>query len=83
MIPEERAAATVCTSGEHCPVCAAVQAWVGLGRTAHASPFAQLASRLDEPGVPAPPVRTLPVEEIASGAAVEVRELRRRLHGAA
>lgn len=29
--PEERAAATVYTSGEHCPMCAAAHAWVGLG----------------------------------------------------
>ncbi|GAA3636227.1 nucleoside deaminase [Streptomyces fenghuangensis] len=92
MTPEERAAATVYTSGEHCPMCAAAHAWVGLGRIVYASSSAQLASWLDELGVPAPPVRTLPVEEIAPGVAVEgpvpglareVRELHRRLHGAA
>ncbi|TDC89396.1 nucleoside deaminase [Nonomuraea deserti] len=32
MTPRERAAATVYTSGEHCPMCAAAHAWVGLGR---------------------------------------------------
>ena len=30
--PEKRAAATVYTSGEHCPMCAAAHAGVGLGR---------------------------------------------------
>ena len=30
--PEERARATVYTSGEHCPMCAAAHGWVGLGR---------------------------------------------------
>src|SRR5580704_17033916 len=32
MTAEERATATVFTSGEHCPMCAAAHAWVGLGR---------------------------------------------------
>ena len=36
--PEERAAATVYTSGEHCPMCAAAHAWVGLGRIVFALP---------------------------------------------
>jgi tRNA(Arg) A34 adenosine deaminase TadA len=29
MTPRERAAATVFTSGEHCPMCAAAHGWVG------------------------------------------------------
>src|SRR5690625_3207741 len=29
---EERKKATVYTSGEHCPMCAAAHGWVGLGR---------------------------------------------------
>src|SRR5690606_5738006 len=32
MSPPERAVATVYTSGEHCPMCAAAHGWVGLGR---------------------------------------------------
>ena len=32
MTPDERAAATVYTSGEHCPMCSAAHGWVGLGR---------------------------------------------------
>ncbi|MFF8971773.1 nucleoside deaminase [Streptomyces sp. NPDC014995] len=89
--PEERAAATVYTSGEHCPMCAAAHAWVGLGRIVYVASSAQLAAWLTEWGVPAPPVRTLPVQEIAPGVTVEgpvtelaeeVRGLHRRFHGA-
>src|SRR5690606_12596279 len=39
--PEQRAAATVYTSGERGPMCAAAHAWVGLGRIVHASSSAQ------------------------------------------
>ncbi|GIH78075.1 nucleoside deaminase [Planobispora longispora] len=91
MTPGERAAATVFTSGEHCPMCAAAHGWVGLGRIVYASSSEQLAGWLAELGVPAPPVRTLPVREVVPGAVVEgpvaalaeeVRELHRRFHGA-
>ncbi|MFD8523629.1 nucleoside deaminase [Streptomyces capillispiralis] len=89
MTPAERAAATVYTSGEHCPMCAAAHAWVGLGRIVYVASSEQLASWLAELGVPAPPVRTLPVTEIAPGVTVagpvpelaeEVGELHRRFH---
>ncbi|MDP9430960.1 MAG: nucleoside deaminase [Actinomycetota bacterium] len=88
--PEERAAATVYTSGEHCPMCAAAHAWVGLGRIVYASSSAQLASWLAELGVPPAPVQPLPVRAVAPGVPVEgpvagldeeVHELHRRLHG--
>ncbi|HLU73628.1 MAG TPA: nucleoside deaminase [Nonomuraea sp.] len=87
--PEERAAATVYTSGEHCPMCAAAHGWVGLGRIVYASSSAQLAEWLRELGVPAPPVRTLPIREVVPGAVVEgpvpefadqVKDLHRRFH---
>src|SRR5919106_4456371 len=71
LTPEERAAATVYTSGEHCPMCAAAHAWVGLGRIVYVASSEQLASWLGELGVPAPPVRTLPVHEVAPGVTVE------------
>ncbi|MEU9350375.1 nucleoside deaminase [Streptomyces griseoloalbus] len=89
MTPGERAAATVYTSGEHCPMCAAAHAWVGLGRIVYVASSEQLASWLTELGVPAPPVRTLPVAAIAPGVTVagpvpalaeEVRRLHRRFH---
>ncbi|MFF4710432.1 nucleoside deaminase [Streptomyces eurythermus] len=89
LTPEERAAATVYTSGEHCPMCAAAHAWVGLGRIVYIVSSVQLSGILAELGVPAPPVRTLPVRDVAPGVAVagpvpelldEVRELHRRFH---
>ncbi|CAL9612382.1 nucleoside deaminase [Streptomyces sp. enrichment culture] len=89
MTPAERAAATVYTSGEHCPMCAAAHAWVGLGRIVYAASSAQLTDWLAEFGVPAPPVRPLPVAEVAPGVevagpvpelAAEIKELHRRYH---
>ncbi|MER6671898.1 nucleoside deaminase [Streptomyces sp. NPDC000983] len=71
LTPEERAAATVYTSGEHCPMCAAAHAWVGLGRIVYAASTEQLTGWLTELGVPAAPVRALPVNDIAPGVTVE------------
>ncbi|MGA5546895.1 nucleoside deaminase [Streptomyces pseudogriseolus] len=89
LTPEERPAATVYTSGEHCPRCAAAHAWVGLGRIVYVASSEQLASWLAELGVPAPPVRTLPVSAIAPGVTVDgpvpeltdaIAALHRRFH---
>ncbi|MHB9855479.1 nucleoside deaminase [Streptomyces krungchingensis] len=89
LTPEARAAATVYTSGEHCPMCAAAHAWVGLGRIVYVASSEQLATWLAELGVPAAPVRPLPVNEVAPGVIVEgpvpelteqVHALHRRLH---
>ncbi|MDR8409570.1 nucleoside deaminase [Nonomuraea sp. 3-1Str] len=91
LTPEERAAATVYTSGEHCPMCAAAHGWVGLGRIVYVASSAQLVGWLSELGVPEPPVRPLPVSEVAPRVVVEgpvpgldeeVRELHRRFHRA-
>jgi tRNA(Arg) A34 adenosine deaminase TadA len=90
LTPEQRATATVYTSGEHCPMCAAAHGWVGLGRIVYVSSSEQLAGWLAELGVPAPPVRTLPIREVVPGAVVEgpvpdlaeqVHDLHRRFHG--
>ncbi|MBO1335579.1 nucleoside deaminase [Streptomyces sp. VRA16 Mangrove soil] len=90
MSPAERAAATVYTSGEHCPMCAAAHAWVGLGRIVYVASSAQLSNWLQELGVPQAPVRALPVNDVAPGVTVEgpvpelvedVRALHVRLHG--
>jgi tRNA(Arg) A34 adenosine deaminase TadA len=87
LTPAQRAAATVYTSGEHCPMCAAAHAWVGLGRIVYVASSQQLATWLTDLGVPPAPVRPLPIQEIAPGVVVEgpvpdlvdkVRELHRR-----
>lgn len=89
MTPTERALATVYTSGEHCPMCAAAHAWVGLGRIFYVTSSEQLSAWLTELGVPPPPVATLPIQAIAPGVVVEgpvpgladqVRALHLRLH---
>jgi tRNA(Arg) A34 adenosine deaminase TadA len=71
MTPEQRATATVYTSGEHCPMCAAAHAWVGLGRIVYAVSSAQLSAWRSGWGAPASPVRPLPVQQIAPGVVVE------------
>src|SRR5699024_1261289 len=62
---EERAAATVYTSGEHCPMCAAARGWVGLGRIVYISSAEQLAAWHKELGVPEGPVAMLPIASVA------------------
>lgn len=82
----ERASATVYTSGEHCPMCAAAHAYAGLGRIVYASSSAQLNKWQTELGVEPGPVVSLPINQIvpglfvdgpASGLDEEVRELHR------
>ena len=63
--PADRSRATVYTSGEHCPMCAAAHAWVGLGRIVYASSAQQLSRWRDEWGVPPAPVAALPVSTVA------------------
>lgn len=86
----QRAGATVYTSGEHCPMCSAAHAWVGLGRIVYAASSAQLTGWLTEIGVPASPVRGLSVNDVAPGLpvdgpadelAAEVRSLHLRFRG--
>lgn len=71
LTPQERAAATVYTSGEHCPMCAAAHGWVGLGRIVYVSSGAQLAAWLDDWGVPRSPVAPLAITDVVPGARVE------------
>ncbi len=63
--PAERADATVYTSGEHCPMCAAAHAWVGLGRIVFAASGAQLTQWLTDWQMPLPPVAALPITTVA------------------
>ncbi|WP_326829212.1 nucleoside deaminase [Streptosporangium sp. NBC_01810] len=90
--PEERAAVTVYTSGEHCPMCAAAHALVGLGRIVYATSRKQLSQWRTECGAPPSPVSPLPIQAVAPGVRAEgpveqyvdeVRALHRRLmtHG--
>ncbi|WP_330476243.1 nucleoside deaminase [Terrabacter sp. C0L_2] len=85
--PDERAAATVYTSGEHCPMCSAAHAWVGLGRIVYAVSSAQLGAWRSAWGAPPSPVAPLSIVDVVPGAVVdgpapqleeEVRDLHRR-----
>lgn len=91
MSVEERAKATVYTSGEHCPMCAAAHGWAGLGRIVYASSSKQLGEWLEEFGIDTSQsrVRSFPVEEIIRQTEVDgpvpelaeqVKELHRILH---
>lgn len=69
--PAQRAAATVYTSGEHCPMCAAGHAWVGLGRIVYATSSKQLSRWLSDWGASFPPVAPLPIRTVAPGLVVD------------
>ena len=89
LTPPQRATATVFTSGEHCPMCAAAHAWVGLGRIVYVTSSAQTQAWAAESDAPPAPVRALPIQEIAPRIPVEgpipelaedVHDLHRRWH---
>ena len=89
--PAERAAATVYTSGEHCPMCAAAHGWVGLGRIAYVSSTEQMYAWLAELGISPDPVLPLAIPDVVRGVVVagpvpdlagQVRDLHRRFHSA-
>lgn len=67
----ERAAATVYTSGEHCPMCAAAHAMVGLGRIVYIASSRQFEACLAEYGRSPGPVRNLSIQEVAPAVVVE------------
>ncbi|WP_067543627.1 nucleoside deaminase [Nocardia crassostreae] len=89
LTPAERATATVYTSGEHCAMCSAAHAWVGLGRIVYAASTEQLVGWLTELGVPPAPVAPLTINQVAPNVPVagpfpeltqRVHALHRRLH---
>lgn len=88
-VPEaERSGCTVYTSGEHCPMCSAAHAWVGLGRIVYAVSTAQLSRWREEWGLPLGPVSALPISTVAggiatSGPADELADEMRELHRSA
>jgi tRNA(Arg) A34 adenosine deaminase TadA len=91
LTPLERTEATVYTSGEHCPMCAAAHGWAGLGRIVYATSSQQLTGWLAELGVGQAPVLPLPITAIAPGVPVagpvpqlagQVRDLHRKFRSA-
>lgn len=82
MTPEERNQATVYTSGEHCPMCAAAHGWVGLGRIVYACSSKQLAQWLNEMGIAQSRVRSHPIQDIIRDTATDgpVPELAEQVH---
>lgn len=89
--PRARAAATVYTSGEHCPMCAAAHGWAGLGRIVYVASGAQLAAWRAGWGLPPTPVRPLPAGAVLATADLagpvpelldQIRDLHRRFYGA-
>lgn len=82
MTAEERSQATVYTSGEHCPMCAAAHGWVGLGRIVYASSSKQLGEWLSEIGVAPSRVRNLSIHEVIRDTKVDgpVPELAEQVH---
>lgn len=90
LTPEQRAESVVFTSGEHCPMCSAAHAWVGLGRIVYASSSQQLSAWHNDWGLVPGPVVPLPIQDVAPGIEVagpdpelstQVRQLHARLHG--
>ena len=90
LAPDQRALSVVYTSGEHCPMCSAAHAWVGLGRIVYAVSGARLGGWLTEWGVAPGPVTPMSIQQVAPGVPVdgpapeleaEVRALHARLHG--
>ena len=67
----QRAAATMFTSGEHCPMCASAHGWVGIGRIVYASSSAQLREWATELGVTDFPIAPLAIQEVAPRVIVE------------
>ncbi|KAJ2977135.1 hypothetical protein NUW58_g7901 [Xylaria curta] len=97
MTPEDRRAATVFTSGEHCPMCSAAHAWVGLGRIVYVASAEQLCAWMEEfargrgvLGEAKLPVALMPIRQVAPGLEVagpvpelegEIKDLHRRHAG--
>ncbi len=66
--PEERATATVYTTGEHCPMCSAAHAMVGLGRIVIVASSDQLRYWRKQMGFTSPgPISPLPINAVAPG----------------
>ena len=65
LTPDERRGCVVYTSGEHCPMCSAAHAWVGLGAIVFAASGAQLTGWRAGWGLPPGPVVAWGIDRIA------------------
>jgi tRNA(Arg) A34 adenosine deaminase TadA len=90
LTPEERRVSTVYTSGEHCAMCSAAHAMVGLGRIVYASSGDQFRSWRRAWGLPPGQLAPLPINAVAPGIPVagpepslagEIRALHARRNG--
>jgi tRNA(Arg) A34 adenosine deaminase TadA len=68
---DERRTATVYTSGEHCAMCSAAHAWMGLGRIVYAVSTEQLVGWLRDWGVGPAPVNPLAINAVAPDVPVD------------
>jgi len=89
LTPAERERAVTYTSGEHCAMCSAAHAWVGLGPIVFASSGAQVREWYAQWGVPAGRVSPLSIADVAPSIETvgpvaeyteEIKRLHRRLH---
>lgn len=71
LTPDERAAATVYTSGEHCAMCSAAHAWVGLGRIVYVASAEQIAGWRRAAGRGPSVVAVLPITTVAPSLVVD------------
>ncbi|WP_139417993.1 nucleoside deaminase [Agromyces laixinhei] len=71
LTPEERSAATVYTSGEHCAMCSAAHAWAGLGRIVYAASAEQIAGWRRAAGGGSSAVAVLPITTVAPALIVD------------
>ena len=81
MTPEGRRKATVYTSGENCPMCAAAHGWVDLGRIVYVSSSEQLIKWQKEMGIRPSRVKNLPIQDVLRNSEIDgpVPELAERI----
>lgn len=68
---QQRATSVVYTSTEHCPMCAAAHAWVGLDRIIYVVSGAEVGRWYQEWGAEPTPVAKLPINGVAPDVRVE------------
>lgn len=87
---DERAHATMYTSGEHCPMCAGAHSWVGIGKLVFLSSAEQLGDWLKEYGAKEAPIHFVPSHKIIKSSFIkgpgkgslldEIKDLHNRYH---